>query len=38
MDRTLAQAAAPRAKVPGASLAGLPIGEILVAQGAVPLE
>ena len=38
MDRTLAQAAAPRAKLPGASLAGLPIGEILVAQGAVPLE
>src|SRR2546428_13164599 len=38
MDPTLAQAAAPRAKAAGASLAGRPIGEILVAQGAVPLE
>src|SRR2546425_9726753 len=38
MDPTLAQAAAPRAKAAGASLAGRPIGEILVAQGAVPQE
>src|SRR6267143_1436456 len=38
MDPTLAQAAAPRAKAPGASLAGRPIGEILVAQGAVSEE
>ncbi len=38
MDRTLAQAAAPRAQAAGASLAGRPIGEILVAQGAVPQE
>src|SRR6267143_342152 len=38
MDPTLAQAAAPRAKAPGASLAGRPIGEILVAQGVVPQE
>ncbi|HYR18443.1 MAG TPA: type II secretion system protein GspE, partial [Myxococcales bacterium] len=38
MDPTLAQAAAPRAKAPGASLAGRPIGEILVAQGAVSQE
>jgi len=38
MDPTLAQAAAPRAKSAGASLAGRPIGEILVAQGAVSQE
>ncbi|HKB75528.1 MAG TPA: type II secretion system ATPase GspE [Myxococcales bacterium] len=38
MDPTLAQAEAPRAKAAGASLAGRPIGEILVAQGAVPQE
>jgi general secretion pathway protein E len=38
MDSTLAPAAAPRAKAPGASLAGRPIGEILVAQGVVPQE
>src|ERR1700716_1923939 len=38
MDPTLAQAASPRPKVAGASLAGRPIGEILVAQGVVPAE
>ena len=38
MDSTLAQAAPTRAKAPAASLAGRPIGEILVAQGAVPQE
>src|SRR5947209_15198497 len=38
MDPTLAQAAGPRAKAAGASLAGGLIGEILVAQGAVPQE
>src|SRR5712675_2283538 len=38
MDPTLAQAASPRPKVAGASLAGRPIGEILVAQGVVPQE
>src|SRR2546428_12522178 len=38
MDPTLAQAAAPRAKAAGASLAGRPIGEILVAQGVVSQE
>jgi len=38
MDSTASQAAASRAKASGASLAGRPIGEILVAQGAVPQE
>jgi general secretion pathway protein E len=35
MDRTAAPPAAPRAKAPAQNLAGRPIGEILVAQGAV---
>jgi general secretion pathway protein E len=35
MDRSAAQSAAPRAKAPTQALAGRPIGEILVAQGAV---
>jgi general secretion pathway protein E len=35
MDRSAAQTAGPRAKTPAQSLAGRPIGEILVAQGAV---
>src|SRR2546423_4166086 len=38
MDRTAAQPAAPRAKALAQNLAGRPIGEILVAQGAVPQE
>ena len=38
MDSTAAQAAASRAKASGASLAGRPLGEILVAQGVVPQE
>ncbi|HWE24655.1 MAG TPA: type II secretion system ATPase GspE [Myxococcales bacterium] len=38
MDRSTAQPAAPRAKAPAQSLAGRPIGEILVAQGAVAAE
>ena len=38
MDPTAAQAALPRARLTGADLAGRPIGEILVAQGAVPQE
>src|SRR5438105_2714348 len=35
MDRTAAQPAAPRAKALAQNLAGRPIGEILVAQGAI---
>ncbi|HYZ89429.1 MAG TPA: type II secretion system ATPase GspE [Myxococcales bacterium] len=35
MDRSAAQSAGPRGKAPAQSLAGRPIGEILVAQGAV---
>src|ERR687884_625507 len=35
MDQNAAQATPPRAKAPAKSLAGRPIGEILVAQGAV---
>src|SRR5438067_9031115 len=35
MDQTAAQPAAPRAKALAQNLAGRPIGEILVAQGAV---
>ncbi|HKC60712.1 MAG TPA: type II secretion system ATPase GspE [Myxococcales bacterium] len=38
MDSTASQAAALRAKAAGASLAGRPIGEILVAQGVVSQE
>src|SRR2546421_7894452 len=38
MDPTSAQSAPPRVKAPAQSLAGRPIGEILVAQGAVGEE
>src|SRR5438270_7390519 len=38
MDRTAAQPAAPRAKALAQNLAGRPIGEILVAQGAIGEE
>src|SRR3989440_6187915 len=38
MDPTSAQSAPPRVKAPAQSLAGRPIGEILVAQGVVTRE
>src|SRR5438445_12310092 len=38
MDPTSAQSAPPRVKAPAQSLAGRPIGEILVAQGVVSAE